>query len=161
MKKKKLVIGTIVLLIGAMVFSSVTAQVVYNTMENQKCANSSNSTCEVFGYGICYGISINGDIKQGEGRNEHIFGSINADLSIRNQGPIPKKLLGDIFARIIKYKIKITDLETGETFTEKELPTYIYLSNFTGKGYIDDYHQPWGATRAIFIIKGVSNYYFE
>jgi hypothetical protein len=104
-------------------------------------------------YGCCYGISVNGDIKQGEGRNKHIFGEINANLSIRNELPLPPRLLGEL----LPYVLTIRNLETGEISRKMQLPVYIYLSNFTGYGYINDYHEFWGPTRAIFFLCGSVN----
>jgi len=101
-------------------------------------------------YGCCYGISVNGDIKQGEERNKHVLGEINANLSIRNELPLPPRLLGEF----LPYVLTIKNLITGKIYTKTQLPVYIYLSNFTGFGYINDYHESWGPTRAIFFLRG-------
>jgi hypothetical protein len=101
-------------------------------------------------YGCCYGISVNGDIKNGEGRNVHILGKINANLSIRNEHPLPPRLLG----KFLPYVLTIKNLITKEIYKKTQLPVYIYLSNFTGIGFINDYHESWGPTRAIFFLSG-------
>lgn len=117
--------------------------------------------CEVIAYGICYGIGVDGDIANGVGRNKKVLGNLHFDLSIRNQKPLPKTLLGDLFSNIIQYSIQITDVDTGVTYTEGILPIYIYFTEFKGRGYINDYYEPWGASRSVFLIKGVAFYDFQ
>ena len=109
-----------------------------------------NQKTKVLIFGNCYGISVNGDIKQGEGRNKHMLGWITANLSIRNERPLPPRLLGDL----LPYMLTIIDFETGEIRTKILLSEYIYLTNFTGFGFINDYYKSWGPTRAIFFLRG-------
>jgi len=104
-------------------------------------------------YGNCYGISVNGDIKQGKGRGAHMFGKINADLSIRNNPPLPPRLLGGF----LPYVLTIIYPNTGQIYTKIALLEYIYLPNFVGFGYINDYYKSWGPTRAIFFLRGYVN----
>ncbi len=165
MKNKIFVIVTIALFPGVMLLTSIDAQPINNLFQflnqpqltvkkeisfEQTCYNN----CRVFGIGLCYGISINGDIKQGQGRNQHLFGLINADLSIRNQDPILFNYIG----AILSYSLKVKDPQTGETYKKDALPVYIYLDNFRGIGYINDYYKPWGPTCAIFFLYGTADY---
>lgn len=166
MKKKIFTIGAIVLFLGTLVISCSIAQSVLNgsesltkVKEEQNDELSSDHNWKVIGFGMCWGICINGDIKQGEGHNKLVFGRINANLSIRNELPFPPTMLGDIFARIVGYKIRITDPKTGQIYTKGELPIYVYLTNFTGIGYINDYHLSWGPHRAVFFLRGTADYH--
>ena len=154
--KKQFVIKIIILIIITVLISSCSAE---THIKIDKISNLEEAhQCEIKGYGMCYGISINGDISQGQGRNRHIIGAINGNISIRNQDPIPSKIIGGIIAKVVGYRITITDVETGQIYTEKNLPTYIYLTNITATGFINDYHEPWGATRALYFFNGIANY---
>ena len=101
-------------------------------------------------YGNCYGISVNGDIKQGKGRGAHMFGKISADISIRNDPPLPPRLLGEI----LPYVLTIIYPDIGQIYKKTTLSEYIYLPNFVGSCYISDYYESWGPTRAIFFLSG-------
>jgi hypothetical protein len=146
------VIGAAVLLFGAIVLSCSSGQYTMSIpiSQNPILQLKQNQNDKILVYGNCYGISINDDIKQGEGRNRHMVGRITANLSIRNESPIPPRLLGNL----IPYVLTIINHKSGEIYTKTQLPVYIYLSNFTGFGYINDYHESWGPTRAIFFLRG-------
>ena len=158
--KKKFVIKIMLIIIATVLISSCNAET-YKKIDNKISNLTETHQCEIQGYGMCYGISINGDISQGEGRNRHIIGAINKNISIRNQGPIPSRFTGNMFSVIIGYKITFTDIETGQVYTEKDLPSYIFLTNMTANGFIDDYHVPWGPTRAVYFFKGIANYIIQ
>ncbi len=151
MKNKIFTILTISLFLAVSITASINAQIIKELKDNELPLTNNYS---VFGIGICYGIGINGDIKQGKGRNQHLAGFINAELSIRNQDPILFSLIGSIFP----YFLKIKDLQTGEIYTKETLPLIIYINNFRGIGYIDDYYLSWGPTRAIFFLYGSADY---
>jgi hypothetical protein len=146
------VIGATFLLIGTIGISCASGYNPTSIPISQKpiIQLKQNQKTKVLVFGNCYGISVNGDIKQGEGRNNHILGRITANLSIRNERPLPPGLLGDL----LPYTLMIIDFEVGVIRTKALLPTYIYLSNFTGFGFIADYHKSWGPTRAIFFLRG-------
>jgi len=165
MKNKKFAIATVTLYLGIMISVSVDAQPINDISDLQKqpllsvkekihYKQTFNNNNRIFGMGLCYGISINCDIKQGKGRNQHLVGLINADLSIRNQDPIFSGFIGSI----LTYFLKIIDLQTDKIFTKETLPVYLYINNFRGIGYIDDYYEPWGPTHAIFFLYGTADY---
>jgi len=110
---------------------------------------------EIRAYGCCYDISVNGDIALGEGRNAHLYGNLNATISIRNEPPIPPRLLG----AFLPYVLVIKNIDTGQIRTKMFLSYYVYLYNFTGFGFIDDYYKAWGPTRALFFLHGFADYY--
>ena len=118
--------------------------------------------CNVFGYGVCYGIYVNGNPMDGTGRNKRLVGKIEADLCIRNDYPMPPTRLGDILSGVIGCRIKIEDLETGQlyTFHRTRSITYVTLLNFSGVGFIGDYHKGWGPNRAIFYLRGTADVHF-
>ena len=136
MKNKLFVIVTIALFLGIMLSTSIDAQPTNYIFEFQEqllptakkevCYEHPNyNNCRVFGIGLCYGISINGDIKQNEGRNQRLFGLINTDLSIRNEDPILFNFIGSV----LPYFLKIKDPQTGETYKKGALPVYCLMSS--------------------------------
>ena len=154
MKTKIIAIILMTLFLGFAVTSSLEAGYITNSLGHNKQQQKSENRHNVFGIGICYGIGINGDIKQGKGRNQHLAGVIKVDLSIRNQDPIYSGKTDSFFP----YFLKIKNLQTGEILIKDTLPVYVYLNNFSGIGYIDDHYLSWGPTRAIFFLFGKADY---
>jgi hypothetical protein len=154
MKTKIVALIFIPLLLGFAFTLSLEAVQITDVFENSNSQQKSESNHRIFGFGTCYGIAINGDIKQGKGRNQHLAGFIKTDLSIRNQDPIFTGCIDSIFP----YFLKIKNLQTGEILTKDTLPVYVYLNNFSGIGYINDYYLSWGPTRAIFFLFGKADY---
>jgi len=154
MKTKIVAIISITLFLGFAFTSSLEAGYITDLQEHNKSQQKSENSYRVFGIGMCYGIGINGDIKQGKGRNQHLAGFTIVNLSLRNQDPIFSRNTDSI----LPYYLKIKNLQTGEILTKDKLPVYVYLNNFSGIVYIDDYYLSWGPTHAIFFLLGKADF---
>ena len=147
--------GSVILLCGMIIASSSNPlySISMPTCQNPINKSKLNQNNKIIVFGNCYGISVNGDIKQGEGRNKHMVGRITGNLSIRNEPPLPPRLLGDL----VPYVLTIIYPNIGAIYIKTLLPLFCYLSNFTGFGYINDYYKSWGPTRGIFFLYGFVN----
>ena len=149
-KKTICTIGAVVLLLGVMLLSCISAQSIIQLQtadnmlsshikQDENHEHCANGRYAVFGFGICAGIEIDGK------RNEYMRGVIKADLTIIN---------GYSFPPGGNYRILIIDRETGETFTKRDFGYCIHLKNFVGIGYISDYFQSWGLFSCSFKLCG-------